>query len=199
MRLRRSLLTALVVALAATTATSATAKPKKPITYCNLLTDNKGDGRSSTYSFVTSPALDIVSGDIATAKDELVAVLRVDNQSTSGDNWLAVGGYGWIFGATAGGVPYTFTYNRRGMFNGSGEAHSATVGTAGVESTFKIVGNTFEWHVSRKLLTALNKKAGQVFTSFHGESQFNGSTADSSYSAPSVKYPDRGLSCVKAK
>jgi hypothetical protein len=198
MRLRRSLLTAVVVALAATTSAHA-AKPKpKPITYCNLLKDNTGDGRSSTYSFVTSPALDIVTADIATGKNELVAVLRVTNQNTAGDNWLTIGGYGWVFGATAGGVPYTFTYNRRGAFNGGGESSSATVGTAGVTATFSVVGNTFVWRVTRKQLTALNKKAGQSFSAFHAESTFNGSTADSAYTAPSVKYPDRGLSCAKA-
>jgi hypothetical protein len=198
MRLRTSVLTALVVALAATTSAHA-AKPKpKPITYCNLLKDNAGDGKSSTYSFVSSPALDIVSADIATGKNELVAVIRVTNQSTSGDTWLSVGGYGWVVGATAGGVPYTFTYNRRGMFNGGGETFSASVGTSPVTATFSVVGNTFVWKVTRKQLTALNKKPGQVFAAFHAESQFNGSTADSAYTAPSVKYPDKGLSCVKA-
>lgn len=198
MRLRRTLLTAVVVALAATTSAHA-AKPKpKPVTYCNLLKDNTGDGRSSTYSFVTSPALDVVTADIATGKNELVAVLRVTNQNTAGDNWLTVGGYGWVFGATAGGIPYTFTYNRRGMFNGGGERFSATVGTAPVTATFSVVGNTFVWKVTRKQLTALNKKAGQTFSAFHAESQFNGSTADSAYSAPTVKYPDKALSCVKA-
>jgi hypothetical protein len=197
MRLRRSLLTALVVALSATTAVSATAKPK-PVTYCQLLKDATGDGHSATYSFVTSPALDVVSADIATGKNELVAVLRVANQSTAGDNWKTLGGYGWIFGATAGGVPYTFTYHRRSMFNGGKEDWSATVGTSSVTATFKVEGNNFVWRVTRKQLTALNKKAGQTFAAFHAESQFEGSTADSSYTAPSVKYPDRALSCVKA-
>ena len=200
MRLRRTLLTALTVALAATT--SAHAAVKKPITYCNLIKDSgTNDGRSTTYSFVTSPALDLQSGDIATGKNELVAVLRVANMNTSGDNWVTIGGYGWVMGTEANGTAYTFSMTRRSMFNGGGDHPSVSIGGEGLDAkdfTFKIVnGKQLEWHVKRSALKALNKKSGQVFGAFFAHSEFQGSTADSADTS-NAKYPDRGLSCVKA-
>lgn len=200
MRLRRTLLTALVVALAAATSASAAVK-KKPITYCNLIKDKTGDGHSSTYGFVESPALDIQSGDIATGKNELVAVLRLGGTNTSGDNWVTIGGYGWVMSANAGGTSYLFEMNRRSMFNGGGDHPTATIGGTRVDDkalTFKINGNNLEWHVKRSALTALNKKAGQVFNGFMAHSDFNGSTADTADTVAATGYPDRGLSCVRA-
>jgi hypothetical protein len=200
MRLRRTLLTALLVGLAATTSAHAAVK-KKPITYCNLIKDTTGDGHSSTYSFVKSPALDIQSGDIATGKGELVAVLRLGGTNTSGDNWVTVGGYGWVMSANAGGTSYLFEMERRSMFRGGGDHPAVTVGGTRLDDkvvTFKINGNNLEWHVKRSALTALNKKPGQVFSGFMAHSDFDGSTADTAEWASTTGYPDRGLSCVKA-
>lgn len=201
MRLRRTVLTALAVALA--TATSANAAAKKPTVYCNLIKDKgTNDGRSSTYSFVTSAALDVQTGDIATGRNELVAVLRVGNMNTSGDNWVTIGGYGWVMGTEANGTKYVFEMTRRSMFNGGGDHPAVTVAGTRLELnkdyTFKIVGtNVLEWRVKRSVLKELNKKAGQVFSAFNAHSEFNGSTADTAETNP-AKYPDRGLSCVKA-
>lgn len=195
MRLPRTLLlTAMTAAVAVAPAANAKVKP---ITYCKLIQDKSGDGHSSTYGFVTSPALDVQSGDIATGKNELVAVLRLGGTDTSNENWVKIGGYGWYIGAKAGGISYKFTMDRRGQLNGGGDHPAASVNDQAVAFTFKIVGNNLEWHVKRSLLTALNKKAGQVFTDFDAHSNFNGSTADTIDKAL-PKYPDKALSCVKA-
>jgi hypothetical protein len=197
MRLRRSLLLTAVVAALATT-TPAFAKAKPVITYCNLVQDKTGDGHSSTYSFVTSPALDLVSADIATGKTELVAVLRLGGTTTTDSNWGTIGSYGWDLKAQAGGTTYEFQMTRRSPINGGGDHWTATVGDAAVAiKSTKITPNSFEWHISRSLLTVLNKKAGQVFTSFDAHTSWNSSTADTPDKAL-PKYPDKAKSCVKA-
>jgi hypothetical protein len=198
MRLRRPLLLTAVAATLATMTPAMAATKAKPITDCNLVQDKTGDGHSSTYSFVSSPALDLVSADIATGKGELVAVLRLGGTTTTDSNWGTIGSYGWDLKAQAGGVSYEFQMTRRTPLNGGGDHWSATVGGADVAmKATKITANSLEWHISRSLLTALNKKAGQVFTAFDAHTSWNSSTADTPDKAL-PKYPDKAKSCVKA-
>ncbi len=197
MRLRRALLPALAVALAATTtATAAVKKPALPKA-CNLLTDPKNDGTSSNYPVITSAALDIQSGDIATGKSQLVAVLRVGSTNTQNDNWATLTGFGWSFGATLNGTDYDFTLYR--PINHGPERWTAKVGTTNPPFTFAVEGNSFVWRIDRKNLPSLNKKPNQAFTQFHGSSDAFSSSADRAPGDPKKKYIDKQPSCVGAK
>src|SRR4051794_35443756 len=76
----RSLLPVLAVlaVLVAPAAHAATYKKHKPAKkYCNSLKDQSGDGKWLLVPVVSSPELDVISGDIATGSKTLVGVLRL--------------------------------------------------------------------------------------------------------------------------
>jgi len=192
---------ALVAAPAAGAATKKKPAPKpKPKTYCNLLVDTTpGDESWNAVPAVSSPGLDIKSGDIATGAKQMVAVLRlgsVDFKPTD-DHW-AVLGYSWSFAATSTlGQAYAFTaiLELNGTVNGS-----ASVDGQSVPATFSIdpSTNSFKWVVERKNVPALARPKN-VFKEFRAQSEVESGTADSAPSMPASDiYPDRGLSCVKA-
>jgi hypothetical protein len=195
MRLRPALLTGLALAIA-TTASPVSPAATAAVRYCNILSDVKGDGDGGFYFFIESPALDIISADIATGKNELVAVLRLASLTTESDNWQYTGGFGWNMGATLSGVDYTFGYTRPG-FDGE-PYHGVKVGNTSPNYTFAIEGTSLVWRIKRSELASLNKKPNQSFTEFRATTDAWGSTADTA-TAPGKKYPDKAPSCVKAR
>lgn len=194
MRARTAILAATAIALTATS-TPALAAKKKPIKYCNLMTDAKGDGTWNTASVVSSPALDIISADIATGKNELVAVLRVASTNTANDNWRTLFGYQWALGATGSGTKYEFSM-RRGIGTNPSDIVTARVGDMNPPVKFQIVGNTFVWRIKRSDVPAL-RRPKLFWTDFGANTKVFSSTADDGFN-DKTKYPDRGLSCVKA-
>jgi hypothetical protein len=203
MRTRSVLAVLAAIALVAAPAAGAATKKKpapKPKTYCNLLVDmSPGDNNWNAVPVVSSPGLDIKSGDIATGAKQMVAVLRlgsVDFKPTD-DHW-AVLGYAWSFSANSTlGQAYAF----RAILELDGSVKgSATVDGQGVPVTFSIdsASNSFKWVMDRKSVQALARPKN-VFKEFRAESQVESGTADSAATMPaSDTYPDRGLSCVKA-
>lgn len=200
----RSVLAALaVIALvAAPAAGAATKKPPaktKPKTYCNLLVDTTpGDQSWKAVPVVSSPALDIKSGDIATGAKQVVAVLRLGSVDFNpvDDHW-AVLGYAWNFAADSSlGTEYSFDAILE--LNGTVKA-SVTIDHQSVPFTFSIdsATNSFKWVVNRKDVPSL-ARPHNVFKNFRGHSEVESGTADDAPSMPaSDTYPDRGLSCLK--
>lgn len=193
MRLRRLLVPAVLVAL-----TAATGHAGAVTKSCKLLKDDSGDGRSNNVSAVESPALDILSGDVATGKTEMVAVLRLGSTNTTSDNYAFLAGMNWALGVKLNGTDYLFKAEMPPL--GTTWRKSVTVGDAAVAiKQFTVDGSSFTWKIDRSALKTLNVKPGQSFNQFHAVSNWNGSTADTALMPPTVKYKDRSLSCVVAK
>jgi hypothetical protein len=189
MRLRSLVPVTIALALVAPMSAHAAVK-KKPPTYCNVLTDDPKDENR--------PYLNVLSADIATGKNELVAVLRMQSTDFPKDLIVSELDYAhWTFGVTLNGVDYDFVYDQK-WFHGA-KSHGASVAKQGVEHTFAIEGNNYVWRIKRSALPSLNKKPGQKFTQFHAESWYRDSSDDHAYAPPKNFYPDKGLSCVKAK
>lgn len=198
MRLRRVLLPGLAAmitagALAAPSATAALPRA------CNTLSDVKGDGHSANFLVgdrIASKALDILSADIATGRNELVAVLRLDSTATDTDTWATAIGFSWTFTVTLGGADYYFWMKR--PFNHGKQDTEVKVGGAVIEGyTFAVEGNSLVWRVPRSKLPGLNKKKGQYFERFRATSNVNG-TADTAVDGKK-RYTDLQPSCVKAR
>ena len=192
--------TAMVAAPAANAATKKKPPAPKPKTYCNLLVDSsKGDESWNLVPVVTSPGLDVQTGDVATGGKEMVAVLRLGstNFSPTSDHW-ALFGYNWVFGfdSSAG---TTFEFDASTAWGGPVKG-SVQVDHQSAPSTFSVdsATNSFKWVVNRKDVPSLSKPH-LVFKGFRAHSEFlSGSADDAPSMPPSDTYPDRGLSCVKA-
>jgi hypothetical protein len=207
MRARSVLAAVAAIALVAAPAAGATTK-KKPVkkappakTYCNVLTDVSGDG--TFVPPITSKGMDILSGDIATGKKTMVAVLRIGdtNFTVTHDPWAALE-YAWSMQAVSSyGQSYAFTAKQ----NNGTMSWGATVDGAGVavkSFTMDTVHNTFTWVIDRSVDKTLTRK-NTVFRAFSGESKiFGSSSADHAPNQATMPltdtYPDLGRSCVHA-
>ena len=198
MRLRTAAFAAVAIALAATTTPAIAAK--KPVKFCNLVTDAKGDGEWDNASMVKSDALDVVSADIATGKSEFVAVLRVaaaDLKSALVTDHYANLGYTWRMSGVANGNVYQFEA-RKAAGNSQELRHSVAVAGSGVAGyTFTVVGNSLIWKFKRSATTALARPK-LVWTDFNASTAVLSTSADSA-DVSKKKYPDRAPSCVVAK
>lgn len=195
MRPRTALIAVLALAAAAPGPASAATKKKAPLPppSCNLITDDAGDGKGMSGT-VTSDTLDVLSGDLATGKTELVAVLRV--KSNAHKDTYHYGGYKWRMGATAAGQRWAFQANNDAFGN---IRASMSVGDVGVPLAGFEVGpnNTFIWRAKRSEIAAL-AKPNLVWTDFAANTAWLDFPAD--YTALSKKkYADKGRSCVVAK
>lgn len=201
MRARSILSVLAVIALIAAPAASATTKKKKaapkPKIYCNLLTDASGDG---SFGPITSKGMDILGGEIATGKKEIVVMLELGdtNFSATHDPWAELE-YAWSFAFSSNyGQNYAFTAKE----NGGNVTWGATVDGAGVTvSKFSVdtVHNTFTWHVDRSVDKTLTRRS-TVFKAFRGESDiFGSSSADHAPNQATMPltdtYPDLGQNC----
>ena len=195
MRLHRIVLLAVLVAMSSPAVSDAATKPKpKPI--CNLiLDDGKDDGDSDLIPLAESPMVDILSADIATSKNEIVAIMRVKSVSADGDMWTQLT-YDWNFGSNANGTSYGFSAHR----TGSGDFTSgAKVGSNNYAHTFTVdpVQKALIWRIKRSLV----KEAARpklVWTKFAANTKMFSSTADQAANSDG-KYPDLAPSCLKAK
>jgi hypothetical protein len=202
MRTRSALAVLAVIALIGAPAAGATVKKKKPApkpkVYCNLLVDQTTDDAAwDANPLVTSPGLDIKTGDVVTGLKTMTAVLRlgsVDFKPTT-DKW-AVLGYDWSISANST-LGQSYAFKAVLEYDGSIKA-TVTVDGAKVDSNFSIdpKTNSFKWVVQRKDVPMLSRPHN-VFKEFRGQSRVSSSTADDAPAMPvSVTYPDRGLSCV---
>lgn len=164
----------------------ATAPPKK---VCHLLTDPEGDGRSGVVPLLASPALDILSGDVASGDTTVVGVLRLKTTDLTNDP-AALLGMRWVFGFTIDRADYLFstTYSpngghRQDFTGGDGTGLSATVGP-----------NSITWTLPRSAFP--NLTTGSVFTQLRAVTSVFGGSADVALS--SRTYTDQTPSCVPA-
>jgi hypothetical protein len=201
MRLRHALGTALVLGLVAGAVHSpAIAAVKKPKPLCKIITDESGDGSSRSVGLISSPALDILSADIATGKKTVVAVLRVATTDVKSDTWIRLG-YRWSLSFNIQGINYAFQRQTTTDKVSGAVTYSDTytVGTnAGpmpAGSVTKMDATSYTWTIPRSAVPGL-KKPRQVLNDLQTISYVNGGNADQA--ATATKYPDQYPSCVKA-
>lgn len=194
MRLPRIVLAVAVLSLAATSTAGAAPRPKpKPKPICLIVKDDVGDSRSLLPT-VSSPLVDIISADIATSKNELVAVVRLAATSDTGDTWTRLR-YDWAMGTTANGQRYEF----RASLNGSGVwTNSVQVADRDIPHTFTKDHKTksFIWKVKRKDVKEMARPK-LFWSKFTVNTQIFSSTSDSADNND-FKYPDLHPSCVRA-
>lgn len=196
MRPHTALIAVVAVALAAPVPASAATKkkaPPPPPPACNLITDPPGDGKSGS-GLVNSDALDIISGDIATGKNEIVAVLRLKSNAFK-DTWH-YGGYTWRMAGTAAGQKWSF---RAGNDAFGTVRYAMEIGTTGIpQVTFEMgPGNTLVWRAKRSDVAAL-ARPNLVWTDFSANTAWLSTPADQTELSKKV-YKDKQPSCVLAK
>lgn len=196
MRIYPAALTALALLLASAPAADAAKRRPAPKPLCNLMVDDqKNDGNSNLLPGVSSQMVDIISADVATSKNELVAVLRLAKTSTDGETWTRLG-YEWAFGANANGTAYAF----RARLTGSGQMiPGVQIGDQNPPYTFTIdqATKSFVWRVPRKGVGAMARPK-LVWTKFSANSSIFSSTADNMANAD-ARYPDLHPSCVRTR
>lgn len=191
------------VLLAASGLNAASAAPRKPV--CLQVVDPSGDGVAVADQ--RSDAVDILSGDIATGKRNLVAAMRL--KTVERDQFQTTGAsYIWTW--TVGGITQRLSYfvYVGGEARGNFDPNTAT-GATGDELTVPAVAergtNTITWTVARKLLGPVKK--GAKFSAFtltthlgvnqrlSGEGRSQLSVADTAQSGKS--YVDGTTTCLK--
>ena len=155
------------VALAATAVVAglpavADAAPKqKPAPVCLQVTDPQADAKVGA---VDAPSLDVVSGDIATGRNNLIVAMRM--KTLTRDAFLP-GGITYTWSWTVGGVKQQVVY----YVYASGSAVAAFEPTANsaeqvsVKAVADAATSTITWTVPRKIVPTL-KKAGAKLTGF---------------------------------
>lgn len=196
----RSSRVALVAAVLAATvlAVPAVAAPRKAPA-CRLLADARGDGHDRAVEQIASPALDILSADIATGRSTVVAVLRLASVEI-GSDVATVEGARWALGVRSAGIPYAFEYRRSRLGDTYEVTHNGDP-VSGVTAVVDTKAATVTWTVGRTAFRSL--KPGAAFTDFSGvTSTLRGGRkvdADAANAAKQTRYVDRGASCVVAK
>lgn len=152
------------------------AAPASAAGVCLQLVDDAGDGTVAVLP--PQDALDILSGDIATGKKNLVGALRMKSVKPSG---VLAGGVTYQLKFASSGTPYVLTFYQYGT--GEREATLAVgEGTAATTSSADFLVDegtgTITWVVARKSIPAL-KKPGAKFSGL----------AATSYSATNVRTP----------
>jgi hypothetical protein len=198
------LLAASLAALASGHALAAT----KPKPACLQVQDDTGDARvggSLVPGTPSSDALDIVSGDIATGKKNLVAAIRLKSLA---DETLTAGGALYTFTWSSGGVQRSLSY--REYADGSPDDAVFDPDTASgvqtdlitVPATRDVASATITFTLPRKLEPGL-KKAGAVIGdlqiranfAFNRQGGYSSSGADLAETAR--KYTDLAPTCLK--
>jgi uncharacterized protein GlcG (DUF336 family) len=153
----------LAVLLSATGLNAAQAAARKPL--CLQVVDPSGDG--TALAGQKSDAVDIVSGDIATGKRNLVAAMRLS--SVEADQFQATGA-SYIWSWTVGGVAQSVAYHVYADGSATGRFDADTSGGSltdeqNVTAVADRATNTITWTVPRKLVAALKGK-GAKFSAF---------------------------------
>jgi hypothetical protein len=194
---------AVLAAAFAATALAVPADAAKVV--CLQIQDETGDGTNGVVP--NQDSLDILSGDIATGKKNLVGVLRM--KSVNPDQIL-VGGVTYQLKFASGGTPYVLSYRTYGM--GEPDADIAIGDSINGGSTFAVDfavdpnTGTITWTVPRKSIPAL-KKPGAKFSGLAATSAISNNmkgptgTSRGSTSADSAEtaktYVDGTTTCVK--
>lgn len=203
----RSIVLAAAVALAASGLTAAAdAAPKRPVPVCLQVVDASGDAKA--YGVADAPQLDILSGDIATGRKNLVVAMRL--ASLERDELQATG-VSYIFTWTVSGVRQSVAYHVYATGEQAGRYDSDLAGgTLSDEMDVPVVADpatkTITWTVPRKLVDQLKKPAAK-FSAFQltaksavnhrvsGEGRSQLGTGDAAESAKS--YTDLAPTCLK--
>jgi len=193
MRLRRVLPCTLALSFAFASAGLAGPKPA-----CNLISDREGDGAHQVAGAVAkSPALDILSADVATGKTEVVAVIRLKSANTTNDPWVKAD-MSWVLRYKIAGTENNVRLDRKGLTNSVDTVQAEVAGESKTSKlTFKIDGNNLVFSLPRAEFQAL-KKAKQTLSDFTAVSLLHGGNADTAIGGAN-KYADLYPSCVKAK
>jgi hypothetical protein len=196
-QLRRLAIAVLAVAavLPAGPAMAAKAKPKP----CNLLTDDAGDG--SVDGVVKSDALDILSADISSGKNEVTATLRLKSGAVESDNALVDGAI-WNLNVTVTGVKYSFQAHWPSVFTVSPRVLTGSL-IAGNDpsnppATFTRVGNNFVWTVKRAAMPGLAKAKTYIYV-MGASDDADSLSGDTASAKPNTKYLDKSVNCLPSK
>jgi hypothetical protein len=186
---------ALVTLLAAGLAVSVVHPSAAAQPVCMIERDAAGDGHLRGANAVTSPSLDILSLDVATGKNTVVAVLRLD---TTTPDTITKPSLTYDVSFTINGSPgYGFTLtrsDRAGVLDtksATARAHNATLRTL---PTVVITPTTVTFTLPRAAFDDL-KKPGAVITGITGQSAMTGGGAD--VAGGTSTYKDRTPSCLK--
>ena len=188
MRFQKTVFLALLLGLAGAPTADAAKIP------CNVLSDDKGDGEMDATG-LSSPALDIISGDIATGKTELVAVLRVASTSVSSDPVGQVG-VSWALAVTVKGEEWSF-YASSGFGPGYKISSGVRIGSQEFDVPVVVTPTSFTWKIKRSQIKALSQPK-QVLKKIRANTGAGGFGGDAALNENS-SYVDRAPSCVKAK
>lgn len=195
MHVRRLVLAALVVGLAAPVAPAVAATRKPP---CYQITDDAGDGN---VGLAKSETLDVLSADISSGPKEVTGILRLKSTAVENDNVLKLGG-SWNLNFTVNKVKYSFYANWNGIYGGTTPALTGGM-TAGNNksnppATFQRKGNNFLWTVPRAAIDGLKKPKTYLYptNANSGALQQGG---DSAFSKVNTKYLDKSPSCLPSK
>lgn len=196
MQMRRLALVALVLGSTLPTVPAMAAKPLP----CKQISDSDGDGTINPIG-LSSPALDILSADVSTGRNEVTAILRLKSAAVENDNYLK-GGAIWNFNVTAGGIKYSFHANWPSAVRVDPPALSGGLTAGSNESvpaaTFRRVGNDFVWTVSRAAVPVL-KKAKQYILVTAASSGADSLSADAAFAKTNTKYLDKSVTCLRSK
>ncbi|MDQ1710873.1 MAG: hypothetical protein QOE45_323 [Frankiaceae bacterium] len=199
MQLRRFALAVLVLGVALPTVPAIAAAKPKPLP-CKQISDDPGDGRINPLG-LSSPALDILSADVSSGRNEVTATLRLKSAAVENDNYLR-GGAIWNFNVTVSGTNYSFyarwpsvvTVDPPALYGGltAGSNQSSPV------ATFRRVGNDFVWTVSRAAINGLKKPKTSILVT-GASSNADSLSADSAPAKPDTKYLDKTPTCLPSK
>jgi hypothetical protein len=189
-----------VVLCASAAALLAPAVPASGKAVCNLVSDKPGDAVLGLGGQgAPAPAFDILSYDVATGKQTLVAVLRLKSTDAKADNAAALG-IAWTVTFHVGDKSYSFEHRLGPQASGGAVTDTANVDgapLAGVKVT--VAPGAITWTVPRASITPLKAKNAYVTGFFsQASSSLSHDWAPDSGTGSGVRYPDRAASCVKA-
>ena len=190
MRLRSALCATTVIGLVLV------ASPAHATPYCNLVVDQAGDGQHRAAPVLSSPTLDLLSGDVASGATTVVAVLRLASADTSNDP-VAKLGIRWSLAFTVDGTDYALTLRRAAGTNDTKTAEMFVEGVAVTPPAFTVSGSSITWTVPRSAFPELATPGTAVFSTFAGMTLLAGGLADTMINGTAT-YPDQAASCVAA-
>jgi hypothetical protein len=161
---------------------------------CPMLTDVAGDGTWGLVPLVSSPQLDIRSGDVASGATTVVAVLRMTSLV---DNLYSQLGPQWGIAWSINGNSYSATL-RRGA--GPVPSYIATFqspsGTSTPAWSYDLGTGVITWTMPRSALPDL-ATPGQTFSNLRAQTALLSGSADQAF-ASSATYVDQTAGCVPA-
>lgn len=189
-----------VAALAAAAVTTLPASASKPVQkpVCNLLLDAIGD--ATTPPLPSDPALDILSGDIASGATTVVGVLRVKDLPAGTS--LAATGSRWDLGFSVGGARYTYSFSTDVLGRSTAtltRTGGTVVKTIPVSAAANFATNEIAWSVPRSAVVELPAvPAGDPITGINAATYDSPVARTVDVATSKAVYADGAPSCVKA-